>query len=273
LVDRRFDDAHHGSPKIDTLLNVPRRRLHGSGDSASPRVALTFDAEHPDRRQCPPGVAEQIREALRAVGVAATFFIQGRWATAYPELARSLAADGHLIGNHSHSHAPMTDLSDRGITDDIEQAEAMIRKIVGVDPKPWFRCPFGIGAQEARVLAALQSHGYQNVHWNVVASDWEDDCTPARLEEETVAGVLARGDGAIVLLHTWPAPTAEALPAIIARLSKAGTTFVTVDELIEPTEVVASAEVALAGRAASGAATSSRLGKSPPGCGGRSRRS
>jgi peptidoglycan/xylan/chitin deacetylase (PgdA/CDA1 family) len=39
------------------------------------------------------------------------------------------------------------------------------------------------------------------------------------------------GDGAIVLLHTWPGPTREALPAILEGLREAGVRFVTVDEL------------------------------------------
>ncbi len=41
--------------------------------------------------------------------------MQGRWATANPALARRIADDGHLIGNHSQSHAPMDMLTDAGI--------------------------------------------------------------------------------------------------------------------------------------------------------------
>ena len=32
------------------------------------RVALTFDAEHPDRPWCPPGNAERILDVLAAAG-------------------------------------------------------------------------------------------------------------------------------------------------------------------------------------------------------------
>jgi peptidoglycan/xylan/chitin deacetylase (PgdA/CDA1 family) len=39
------------------------------------------------------------------------------------------------------------------------------------------------------------------------------------------------GDGAVVLLHTWPGPTADALPTVVERVSSAGARFVTVDEL------------------------------------------
>jgi len=89
------------------------------------RVALTFDAEHPDRPSA-AGVQERLLEQLSRDGVRATFFIQGRWAEAYPETARLIAEGGHLIGNHSHYHARMPLLSARGLRSDISAAEAAI---------------------------------------------------------------------------------------------------------------------------------------------------
>lgn len=195
------------------------------------RIALTFDAEHPSRRQCPPGVAEQILDTLRRAGVRATFFMQGRWATAYPQVANAIVRDGHLVGNHSHSHAPMPHLSDKGLSIEIEEAENSIRQVTGVDARPWFRCPFGHGANDARVLDALTGHGYRNVLWDVDAADWADERTADEVENGIVGQAERRGDGAIVLLHTWPAPTAAALPGIITRLRAAGARFVTVADL------------------------------------------
>lgn len=197
------------------------------------RVALTFDAEHPSRRQCPPGAAEQILAILAESRVRATFFVQGRWATAYPQVARSIARDGHLVGNHSHSHAPMPDLSDRGLGSDVEEAERSIREVAGVDPRPWFRCPFGDGANDARVLKSLARSGYRNIHWDVAVADWDDERLAGGVENDVVDGVLHHGDGAIVLLHTWPAPTVQALPGIVRRLGSAGARFVTVDEVAD----------------------------------------
>jgi peptidoglycan/xylan/chitin deacetylase (PgdA/CDA1 family) len=42
---------------------------------------------------------------------------------------------------------------------------------------------------------------------------------------------VAHGDGTLVLLHTWPAPTADALPGIVDRLSDRGARFVTLEEI------------------------------------------
>jgi peptidoglycan/xylan/chitin deacetylase (PgdA/CDA1 family) len=195
------------------------------------RVALTFDAEHPDRPLCPPDNSERILDALAASGSVATFFVQGRWATSYPTLARRIAEDGHLVGHHSKFHARMPLLSDEGIRADVTEGAEEVLQTTGRDPRPWFRCPFGEGRDDPRVLGILTELGYRNIEWDVVLEDWEPWRTASDVERDAVEGVLAHGDGAVVLLHTWPAPTGEALPAIIARLSDEGVRFVTVEEL------------------------------------------
>ena len=198
---------------------------------SEPRVALTFDAEHPDRPLCPPGNAEHILDTLRDADVRATFFVQGRWARSQPKTARRIAEDGHLVGHHSHYHARMPLLSDDGLREDVIDGQTSIAEIVGVDPRPWFRCPFGAGHDDPRVLGALEELGYRNVHWDVELEDWEPWRTAEAIARDAVEGSLARGDGAVVLLHTWPGPTAEALPAMLGELSDQGARFVTVDEL------------------------------------------
>jgi peptidoglycan/xylan/chitin deacetylase (PgdA/CDA1 family) len=200
-------------------------------NDAQVRVALTFDAEHPDRPRCPPDAPARILDALASREVRATFFIQGRWAEAYPDIARRIADEGHLVGHHSKYHARMPLLHDDGIREDVREGATHIREATGADPRPWFRCPFGTGAGDPRVLAVLGELGYRNVHWDLALEDWE----PARTADEIVAaglaGVRSRGDGAVMLLHTWPGPTAEALPRLLEGLVADGASFVTVAQL------------------------------------------
>jgi len=193
-------------------------------------VALTFDAEHPDRSWCPPGAAERILDVLAGAGILATFFVQGRWAEAYPATARRIADDGHLIGNHSHHHARMPLLLDHGLHEDLDAARDAIVRATGRDSRPWFRCPFGAGADDARVLAAIAATGYRHVGWHVEVEDWEPDRTPQAIAADAVAGIRRHGDGAVLLLHTWPGGTVEALPLVLEDL-QVGTRFVTVDAL------------------------------------------
>jgi peptidoglycan/xylan/chitin deacetylase (PgdA/CDA1 family) len=196
------------------------------------RVALTFDAEHPDRPRCPPGNEERIVDALAAAGVRATFFVQGRWAEARPKVAKLIADAGHLVGHHSHYHAPMPLLlAPGGLETDVAEGYDAITAITGRDPRPWFRCPFGTGHDDPRVLRRLERLGYRNVHWHIEVEDWEPKRTGEAIAADAVAAVDAHGDGAVVLLHTWPGGTADAVRPAIAGLKALGATFVTVDEL------------------------------------------
>jgi len=193
-------------------------------------VALTFDAEHPDRPSA-LGVAERLLEELERLDVPSTFFVQGRWAQAYPSTARRIAEGGHLVGSHSHYHARMHLLSDAGLREDIADAQVQVREACGVDPKPWFRCPFGAGADDPRVQAAIQAAGYRHVGWHVIAEDWPADRTGQAVADTVVDGSIRQGDGAIVLLHTWPDRTLAALIPMVTRLRDAGADLVRVDGL------------------------------------------
>jgi peptidoglycan-N-acetylglucosamine deacetylase len=194
------------------------------------RVALTFDAEHPDRPNV-AGTAERLLDALATARVSATFFIQGRWAEAYPETARSIATAGHLVGNHSHYHARMPLLTDDGLAEDIAESGRIITDATGVDPRPWFRCPFGAGATDPRVQAAVRGAGYQHVGWHIAAEDWEPSRDGVAIEADLVKGARGHGDGTVILLHTWPSGTLAAIPGTVARLRDRGAEFVRVDAL------------------------------------------
>jgi peptidoglycan-N-acetylglucosamine deacetylase len=193
---------------------------------------LTFDAEHPDR-PTEAGATLRLAEELARLGVSATFFIQGRWAEAYPLVARELAAAGHLIGNHSYYHARMPLLSGMGLRADVHAAEKVIQDVIGVDPRPWFRLPFGAGARNRLVLDRLATLGYRHVGWTISPQDWEPHRTAAQIETHVVDHALAAMEPSIVLLHGWPNSTWEAIDQIVGRLRDAGAALCRVDELPE----------------------------------------
>jgi peptidoglycan/xylan/chitin deacetylase (PgdA/CDA1 family) len=190
---------------------------------------LTIDTEQRGR-PADPDNPRRLLEALAAAAAPASFFIQGRWAGAYPDLARRIAADGHLIGNHSYYHAPMNLLTDEGIRNSVGRAEEAIVAATGVDPRPWFRCPYGEGEDDARVLALLAELGYRNVTWDFETDDWQTGRDAGALIETVVQGCRDLGDGARVLLHSWPDVTAAALPEMIVCLRAAGAELVRLDD-------------------------------------------
>jgi peptidoglycan/xylan/chitin deacetylase (PgdA/CDA1 family) len=194
------------------------------------RIALTFDAEHADRPNDGQGT-ERVLDALAAATVPASFFLQGRWVEAHPDLARRIATEGHQVGSHSHYHARMNLFSDAGFVADVRAAEAVIQRVVRVDPRPWFRLPFGSGASSPRLAELLDRLGYRHVGWDVDVKEWRRRETAARVRDRIVAGAMAHGDGVIVLLHAWPDPVGPALPGAIAALGEAGATFVRLRDL------------------------------------------
>jgi len=196
------------------------------------RVALTFDAEHPDRPR--PSSASLVLEALSDAGVAATFFLQGRWVESEPILSLRIRDAGHLIGSHSHYHARTPLFSTSGFRTDVQAAESVIRRTLHVDPRPWFRLPFGSGAERADLIAQLRHLGYRHVGWNVEPKEWRTRATVDGVATAVRDGALAQGDGAIVLLHTWPRTVAGALRLAIPALAAAGATFVRLDALDLP---------------------------------------
>src|SRR5439155_6366170 len=105
--------------------------------------------------------------------------------------------------------------------------------ILGVDPKPWFRFPFGDGADDPRVLDALGTMGYRNIHWDVDTEDWCEIRSPGDVHAAAIGAMRTGRRRAVVLFHTWSVPTASALPKIIADLRAAGASFATAAEVAD----------------------------------------
>jgi peptidoglycan-N-acetylglucosamine deacetylase len=204
--------------------------------SDGPRVALTFDAEHPDRPHHGTH-AGWVLDELERLDVRASVFLQGRWVEAFPDIARRTAADGHLVGHHSFYHARMPLLSDDGFAEDVREAERVIVDVTGTDPRPWARFPFGAGADHPGLVARLAELGYRHVGWDVEVYEWDAGRSSREIAARAIDGVRLHGDGAIVLLHTWPDPVAPALAGIVEVLRADGARFVGVDELDLPADL------------------------------------
>src|SRR3954462_8127943 len=61
-------------------------------------IALTFD-DGPNAR------TEEVLDALRELNVKATFFIVGTQAHRHPDVLARIAREGHLLANHTATHA------------------------------------------------------------------------------------------------------------------------------------------------------------------------
>ena len=179
-------------------------------------VALTFD-DGPD-----PDATPAVLDALAQAGATAVFFLVGEQVEAHPELARRVADEGHVVALHGFRHVEHDELG-AGAQADLERGAAAIAAATGVDPR-LYRPPYGRFSEHS--YAAVEELGLTPVYWSAWGSDWEP--IPAGRIAETAIRDLA--PGAIVLLHdsaryaTRPtaAPTAEALPAILAAMGERG---------------------------------------------------
>jgi peptidoglycan/xylan/chitin deacetylase (PgdA/CDA1 family) len=198
-------------------------------------VALTFDVEDPDQRDHGhPGDVASILGALDASGIRATFFVQGRWAEANPVVAAAIGAAGHLVGSHSYFHADTRLLRARGVRQDVVRAHDVIVDVVGVDPRPWYRLPYGAGADDRTIERTLRSLGYRHAGWDVDVRDYAMDDPAAMvpaMERALAEHERTGATHAIVLLHSWPVVTAEAMPELCRFVAERCEGTVTVDEV------------------------------------------
>src|SRR5689334_25118852 len=81
-------------------LFQPKTIFH-SGLRQAHVVALTFD-------DGPNANTPAVLDALKAMNIKATFFIVGKMAKRYPDILARIAAEGHLLANHSGTHPKLT---------------------------------------------------------------------------------------------------------------------------------------------------------------------
>jgi peptidoglycan-N-acetylglucosamine deacetylase len=175
-------------------------------------VALTFD-DGPDP-DCTPAVLD----ALAAADARGVFFLVGEQVEEHPELARRVADEGHAVALHGFRHVEHDELG-ADVRADLERGAAAVADATGVEPR-LYRPPYGRFTEES--YRAVGELGLEPVYWSGWGGDW--DPIPA----ERIADLAIRdlAPGTILLLHDSPryamrpsaAPTAEALPAILAAM-------------------------------------------------------
>lgn len=190
-------------------------------------VALTFDAG------ANANAVPSILSTLRSTGTPATFFLTGAWAQSFPARAADIGRD-FPIGNHSQTHPDLTTLSSAAVRSEIVSADTAIRATAGVDPRPWFRYPFG--ARDARTQSIVTCLNYGSVRWTVDSLGWQGT-SGGQSASTVLQRVLANlRPGEIVLMHVGSHPTdgstldADALPSIIREVEARGYRFVDLDD-------------------------------------------
>lgn len=216
------------APSAPEVTKAPRpKRLAGypgevSHVSSQTLIALTFDAG------ASPAPTPSILKTLRDNGLHVTFFLTGKWCEKNSDLVKQIVAEGHEIGNHSHSHRDFRKLSDTTIAEELRKTEDLVMKLTGATTKPLFRPPYG--GRDKRVLGTVGQEGYTSVYWSLDSWDaFKQNITSAEIQKRILDRIQG---GDIVLMHCGSAATATALPDLIDELQKRGYQIVKVSEMM-----------------------------------------
>ena len=238
--------AAGGDKNAQVALFQPRTIFH-SGLQRNHMIALTFD-DGPNAR------TEDMLDVLEKYNVKATFFIVGNMAHKHPATLRRIAAEGHLLANHSATHAFMGasyDADPQKLLDQLRDVDQQIAPLMKPGEQRFYRAPYGAWktAHAGILNADPQLRNYIGpIYWDIggdismsrdgyvmSAADW--DCWNKKWSAQTCAkGYLReirRKDGGVVLIHAITAKSAEMVATLVPAMIEEGYSFVRLDEMQE----------------------------------------
>jgi peptidoglycan/xylan/chitin deacetylase (PgdA/CDA1 family) len=200
-----------------TTPRVGRKSFPQTLPLAPREVVLTFD-DGPW-----PGTTPRILDALKAECAHATFFLLGRNAMTYQDLARREIAEGHTVGSHTYSHPPLDRMPFAPAVTEIDRGFAGVDSALYGQSAPTPRTPFfrfpGFASTPA-LLDYLEKRGIVVFGADLWASDWNPQSPGQQLQ--LVLQRLEALRGGIVLFHDTRAQTAAMLPEFLRALKSGG---------------------------------------------------
>ena len=192
------------------------------------QIALTYDDGPNDPHTL------HLLDVLARQNVRATFFLIGRYVQERPEIARQIAASGHVVGNHTFTHPVLIFKSAAEIVQEISGCRAALQDAIG-EHSDLFRPPFG--GRRPAVLRIARELGLEPVMWNLTGYDW--NAPPAAVIEQKVAKRIRGGD--VILLHDGGhkfmgadrAQTVLVTDRLIQRYKAEGYEFVTIPQMMK----------------------------------------
>ncbi len=191
------------------------------GQPTKHQIALTFDdGPHPI-------YTPQVLALLEAHGVQATFFCIGKHVTQYPELLEQLDNQGHIVANHTFTHAATIDFhSTKKWLQELRETDVAIANTIGKTPL-FFRPPYGVTTPH--LANAIDQTGHTAIGWRVRPYD-----TLQRPPLQIVKTILKQTQpGDIILLHDTHDQIAATLEQLLPELKKRKFEMVTMDKLIQ----------------------------------------
>ncbi|CAH0345178.1 delta-lactam-biosynthetic de-N-acetylase [Bacillus sp. CECT 9360] len=213
--------AAEAGQKLDEMI-----KKYGAvykGDSTKKDIYLTFDNGYEN------GYTGKVLDVLKKQHVPGAFFVTGHYLKTEPELVKRMAAEGHIVGNHSWHHPDMTGITTEKIRQELEMVREKTEELTGQKTMNYLRPPRGVFSE--RTMAVAKEEGYLHIFWSLAFKDWQiDQQKGAQYSYNEVMRQIH--PGAILLLHTVSKDNADALDSIITDLKKQGYCFKTLDDLM-----------------------------------------
>lgn len=219
--------------------------INYSGLQGTRKLALTFD-------DGPTHQTNEVLDILKENGIKATFFVLGEHVGSHTDALARMRDEGHLIANHTTTHARLGRRY-------VRSPELLIEEIGGTHQKiaPYlrgaqelfFRAPYGLWrSQHAEILNAdpVLRNYVGPIFWDIggetsidedgnarTSADWDcwrrewtaDECATGYMRE------IRRKRGGVVLFHDVRMRTATMVRQMIPALIRDGYTFVTLDQV------------------------------------------
>ena len=201
--------------KFDKKGNLISKKA-GKVDPKKPMVALTFD-DGPGPRTL------ELLKALEKYNAHATFFMVGQNVSIHKDALKKMKEIGCELGNHSYNHANLSKQDAKGLKDQVDKTNDLIKGIVGRGATV-LRPPYGAigGVMHEKVKMPM-------ILWNIDTLDWK-----TRNAQKTIETVMNNvGDGDIVLMHDIHTESVDAALKLIPKLEKEGYQLVTISEMAE----------------------------------------
>ena len=195
------------------------------GNERDKVIYLTFDAGY----GCES--LDMILQTLKEHEVKASFFILPAVIKYAMPTLEKMIADGHLIANHSYSHANMAQVADiERFKKELTDLEDYYRAQTGNEMTKFFRPPEGAFTEQT--LMFCKQLGYTPVFWSFAYADWDNGKQP-----DTAAALRRLTDGAhngaVYLLHPNSMTNALILGDFQKEMKGRGYTFKTIDRFEE----------------------------------------
>ena len=202
---------------------LSRYDAHFLGDVNEKVIYLTFDCGYEN------GYTEPILDALKKHRAPAAFFVVGNMIESAPDIIRRMAAEGHIVANHTCHHPDMSAIASRAdFEKELTALEALYQETTSQTMPKYYRPPQGKYSTENLQMA--QSLGYKTILWSLAYVDWYVDDQPTK--GAAYAKLLPRiHNGAIVLLHSTSATNAAILDELLTKWEEMGYRFASLEEL------------------------------------------